>query len=320
VVLKAGFGAAAGRPFFGPPPRAEVLVDPSRKAETAMLEGLLARGAALNLQKTLQDRDALRKMVGQARSSLLFAPMGGDPRGAAATDRFLGELLQFLEQAPAGAGSGLQPLAVDTAPLAAERARPRSSYEFSFPQGILWGILGCAATFGVGLVAERNAGTLVRLLAAPLTRTQVLLGKAVACLAAILAVEALLLVVGAVVFGVRAESKAVLAAAVLSTAAAFVGLMMLISTLGQTERSASGAGWALLLVLSMLGGGMVPLFVMPPWMATASHASPVKWAVLSLEGALWRGFTLADMALPSALLVGVGIVAFAIGAVRFRTA
>ena len=48
---------------------------------------------------------------------------------------------------------------------------------------------------------ERNAGTLLRLLTTPLSRAQVLLGKAVACFAAILAVEALLLVVGAVAFG-----------------------------------------------------------------------------------------------------------------------
>ena len=67
--------------------------------------------------------------------------------------------------------------------------------------------------------------------------------------------------------------------------------MMLISTLGRTEQSASGAGWAILLVMAMLGGGMVPLFVMPAWMATASNVSPVKWAILALEGALWRGFT-----------------------------
>ena len=139
-------------------------------------------------------------------------------------------------------------------------------------------------------MAERNAGTLVRLLVAPLTRTHVLLGKALACFVAILAVEALLLLVGAVAFRVRPASPGLLVAACLAVAVAFVGLMMLISTLGQTERSASGAGWAILLVLSMLGGGMVPLFVMPAWMADGQPPEPGE-----VGGARARGRALARL-------------------------
>lgn len=319
VVLLAGFGAAAGRPFFGAPPQIEVGADPSRRAETGLLTGLLHQAAAESLQRTLQDPEAMQGMIRQARTGLVFGPALGDREGLAATDRFLVELQRFLEKRPQGTGGGLAAVAIETRPLAARRNGPRSSFEFSFPQGILWGIMGCAATFGVGLVAERNGGTLVRLLTTPLTRTEVLLGKAVACFAAILAVEALLLVVGAAAFGVRPGSLGLLAAASLAVAVAFVGLMMLISTLGRTERSASGAGWAILLVMSMLGGGMVPLFVMPPWMAAASNVSPVKWAVLALEGALWRGFTAAEMILPCAILVLVGALAFAVGVRNFRT-
>ena len=44
--------------------------------------------------------------------------------------------------------------------------------------------------------------------------------------------------------------------------------------------------------MTMLGGGMIPQFVMPPWMLTVGNISPVKWAILGLEGAMWRNFTL----------------------------
>jgi len=320
VILKAGFGAAAGRPFFGRPPQVEVVSDPGRQAESALLAGLLHRTAAEGLQRMLNDPEAMQKVIRQARSGLVFGPSLGDKEGLAATDRFLVELQRFLERRPAAAGGGGAPLELQTTPLAARRLGPRSSFEFSFPQGILWGIMGCAATFGVGLVAERTQGTLVRLLTTPLTRAQVLLGKAVACAVAILGVEALLLLVGALGFGVRPASLTLLLAASLSTAVAFVGLMMLISTLGRTERSASGAGWAILLVMSMLGGGMVPLFVMPGWMASASNVSPVKWAVLAFEGALWRGFDVREMVLPCAILLVVGALSFVLGVRNFRTA
>lgn len=58
---------------------------------------------------------------------------------------------------------------------------PRSSYEISFLQRILWGLFGCAATFGISLVVQRTTGTLVRLRMAPIGRMQILAGKGLAC-------------------------------------------------------------------------------------------------------------------------------------------
>jgi ABC-2 type transport system permease protein len=65
---------------------------------------------------------------------------------------------------------------------------------------------------------------------------------------------------------------------------------------------------------------MIPLFVMPSWMARASNVSPAKWAVLAFEGAIWRGFSATEMFLPCAILVATGIVCFAIGTRAFPRA
>ena len=118
------------------------------------------------------------------------------------------------------------------------------------------------------------------------------------------------------VLGCRASASwPALAAAIVSVAFGFTGFMMLISTFGRTEQAVSGAGWAAMMPLAMLGGSMVPLMVMPAWMLRLSNWSPVKWMILAVEGAMWRGFTPADMLLPCAILVGVGLVCFAAGAV-----
>ena len=69
----------------------------------------------------------------------------------------------------------------------------------------------------------------------------------------------------------------------------------------------------MLMPMTLFGGGMMPQFIMPPWMQTAGNLSPVKWAILGIEGALWRGFTPAEMLLPCAILVGFGAVCFALG-------
>jgi ABC-2 type transport system permease protein len=53
-------------------------------------------------------------------------------------------------------------------------------------------------------------------------------------------------------------------------------------------------------------------------MVPLSNVSPVKWGILALEGALWRGFTLGEMAVPCLVLLGVGVTGFAVGARLFR--
>jgi len=318
VALKPGFGEASANPFGGSAPSVEMGIDPARKAEAAMLEGLLAREAATGFQERLSDRAASRRMVADALSRLRYAPPWSPERKR--NERFLAELDRWLADAPAeGSGLKLQPLAVEHEAAASDRRGPRRSFEFTFPQGMLWGLLACAANFAIGLVRERSTGTMGRLLTAPLTRRQILLGKALACFVAMIAVEALLVVVGVLGFGVRPSSWPLLAAAVLAAATGFTGIMMVLAVVAETEQSASGAAWATLLVLAMLGGGMVPLFVMPRWMLTASGVSPAKWAILALEGALWRGFSPAEMAVPLGLLLAIGAAGLVLGTRLFRT-
>ena len=317
VALAPGFGEAAANPLAGQPPTVQMGIDPSRKPEAAMLEGLLAREAAAGLSERLSDREASRRMVADALSRLRYAPPWSPERKR--NERFLAELDQWLAAAPAEGGVKLQPLVVEAHAVAQERRGPRRSFEFTFPQGMLWGLIACAANFAISLVKERSSGTMGRLLTAPITRRQILLGKALGCLTAMIAVEALLVAIGVLGFGVRPTSWPLLAAAALAAAVAFTGIMMALSVLGGTEQSASGAAWATLLVLAMLGGGMVPLFVMPSWMATASGVSPAKWAILAFEGALWRGLSPAEMALPLGLLLAIGAGGFALGSRLFRT-
>jgi len=63
---------------------------------------------------------------------------------------------------------------------------------------------------------------------------------------------------------------------------------------------------------------MIPLFVIPAWMQTVSNLSPVKWGILALEGATWRGFSAAEMALPVGVLVLAGVAGLGLGVRLFR--
>ncbi len=196
--------------------------------------------------------------------------------------------------------------------VARERRGPENAFDVTFPQGVIWGLIGCVMTFGISLVTERTHGTLVRLRMAPLTRAHILGGKALACFASIMLVEVILFGVASLL-GVRANSIPLLILAGLSAAVCFVGFMMLIASLGKTEQSASGAAWAILMPLSMFGGAMIPQFAMPGWMQSIGLISPIRWTLLAIEGAVWRQFSLAEMMPACLILVTIGVACFAVG-------
>lgn len=213
-----------------------------------------------------------------------------------------------------------QPISIDKVDIAVMRMWPTSAYAITFPQGIIWGFIGVTAAFGISIVTERARGTLLRLQVASISRWQILAGKALACFIAAVSVSTGLLALAYFAFGVHPGSWPLLALAVISSVLSFVGLMMLLSVLGKTEEASSGIGWAVLLIFSMIGGGMIPYFFMPSWMSKVSHFSPVKWSVMAMEGAIWRHYSLAEMLLPCGILVGTGVVFFAIGVRAFTWA
>jgi len=339
VVVPAGFEHSRGGLFQGRPIRLEVGLDPSRQAESGMLRGVLTQYAFESLQEVFKDRAAMRRQV---KNTLAAVADNKDmsPLTRAALNRFMGALDKFLVdlpanekegetagstgkkpaagKKPAGALPGWTPVDIAFTSVARERTGPRSAYDITMPQAFVWMFLGCSAAFAISLVTERTRGTLLRLRSAPIGLARILAGKALACFTTTICALIILFVFFHSVFGVRPDSYSLLALAFVSSSIAFVGIMMLISVMGRTEASVGGFGWAFLIVMAMLGGGMLPLAFMPAWMQTASDFSFVKWAVLAVEGAVWRGFSLSEMLLPCGILVGIGAATFAVGVRVFR--
>jgi ABC-2 type transport system permease protein len=247
--------------------------------------------------------------------------MGADPTRKAESAMASGILTAIAARMrfPVGAAA-FKPVDVATIDVAAKREGPPSSYSFTFPQGIAWGLIGACAAFALTLVTERTRGTLVRLVTAPISPTTVLFGKALSCLLTACLICTVLMAIGAAVFGVRVRSLPLLALGILSAGTCFAGLQTLVGTLGKTEASASGMSWALLLAMAMFGGAMVPLFFMPPWMLAASAWSPVRWTIFALEAGIWREVGIAEVVGPCAILVGIGVAAFFAGTRLLRVA
>jgi ABC-2 type transport system permease protein len=313
LVLKSGFGARSG--FGGPPREIELGIDPSRFAEAEFLKGMVMAESFSGMEDLFKDPQRASE---EMRKNLEGLEKAKDlpPEFRKHLQQMLSGLEGVLKKVDPKALAGApkqEMLKIETQPVARSAAGPRSSFEVTFAQSVLWALLGCVSAFSISVVTERMQGTLLRLRTSPLTWGQIIAGKGLACFLASVGVTVLLLAIAWLFLGVRLDQPLKLALAVVCTSVAFTGIMMFVSTLGKTEQSVAGAGWGIMMPLAMIGGCMVPLIAMPGWMQTASSASPVKWGIVALEGAIWRGFTYEEMLLPCTILLGVGVVFFALG-------
>jgi ABC-2 type transport system permease protein len=195
---------------------------------------------------------------------------------------------------------------------------PIAPFQITFAQVLLWGFMGCTATFAISIVKERSGGTFERLRVGPIGRAHILGGKGLSCFFTCVLIMCILYVGARVIFKMPMGNRLLFIPAALCTILCFVGLMMFTCTLGRTEQSVGAAGWAILMIMGMLGGAMMPLAFMPSWLRRFSHISPVKWGIYTLEGAIWRNFTLMEMVTPCGVLLTIGVVSFLLGVMILR--
>jgi ABC-type Na+ efflux pump permease subunit len=136
-------------------------------------------------------------------------------------------------------------------------------------------------------VSERRQGTLKRLRAAPLRHGQILLGKLLPCFMVSVAQGVFLLVAGRLLFGLRWGPQnwplwlqaAWLLPVVLATALAAMGLALLVAAVAKTEIQVAIFGAVPVLVLSLIGGCVLPREMMPEQTQALALVTPQGWAL-----------------------------------------
>jgi len=322
ILIKAGFGDGFTAMFDANDPKLQIAQDPGRRMEGAYLRGLLAKAQFEVLGKQFRDRDWMRGQMQSWRDEIT-EDGGMGPEDQSVFLRYFDAFDTFLEDVndqtyESGFGDGL--LNIATVDVQKDSEGPKTSFQITFPQAMIFGILSCAASFAISIVRERTTGTFQRLCVGPISQAHILAGKGLACVMTCVLVIGLLTLGGRLVFKVPIVSPFLFILAGACTILCFVGLMMFIATLGKTEQSVGGAGWAMLMTMAMLGGAMMPLVFMPSWMRSISHFSPVKWGILAMEGAIWRDFTFVEMLGPCAILLAIGAAFFALGVIMLRRA
>jgi ABC-2 type transport system permease protein len=139
------------------------------------------------------------------------------------------------------------------------------------------------------VVAERRQGTWQRLRLAPLSPGLLLVGKGLPVLAISVVQGILLLLAGKLVFGMRWGPEGIpmvwqvaqLLPVVLCVSLAATGLALLAATMARTELQVALYGALPALVLSLLGGCVLPTELFPESSRWIANCTPQGWALLA---------------------------------------
>jgi len=159
-----------------------------------------------------------------------------------------------------------------------------------------------AIFFGLAVIWERDVGQLQRLLATPLPRTAIVLGKAAgACVRALVQALLLLVVLAAAGIGVRWTLSGVigtLAMLMLGTAA-FACMSMLLAAVVKERERFMGIGQLIMMPLFFASSALYPLSIMPGWLRVVARLNPLTYEVQGLRqmlvgvggrGVVWLDF------------------------------
>ena len=139
---------------------------------------------------------------------------------------------------------------------------------------------------GSALLTERSWRTWDRLRATPAASWELLLGKAVPSVVVLILQQVLVLALGAALFGLSVSDLGMLAVVVAVWVFTLLCLGMLLGAVARSHSELAVFYDLGGLVLTTLGGALIPLSMMPGWTRALAPISPGYWAMDSYQAAL----------------------------------
>lgn len=323
-VVDPGAGAA-GRQLVAALDRSPDLVvshytDP-RSMSTAIARGELSTGVVLPPGMTATER-AGRPAVVQVVVEHADTAMQAAATAVAAVVRDEGGRVQAAQFATAQSGgtfaanralaAGLEQrlprVAVHTTQAQASASILPEGFSYSAPTQLVLFVFLSAVAGGAAIIEARRLGLYERISAAPVRPGGIIAGEAVTYFAIAIGQSLLIVVVGAVAFGVSWGDPPAAALLLALWALVGAGAGMLAGTLFATPEQATAIGPVVGIGFGMLGGCMWPLAIVSPFMRQLGHATPHAWAVDAWTALLARGGTVATILPDLAVLAGFAVV------------
>ncbi len=225
---------------------------------------------------------------------------------------------RILEDPHKGAGDSSIVVFVNASPKGFSAGRRPTATEQNVPAYTIFGVFFIVLTLASSFLREKQDGTFQRILAAPLSKTALLIGKLLPYYLVNLIQIGLMFAVGVILFDMKPGYLPALIVVSMALAAAANGLGLLVAALGKTEAQVNSLSVLFAITLAALGGMMVPAFIMPGFMKTLSLFTPHAWALAGYHDVIIRGLGLKEVLPETGVLLGFASLFFAGALWRFR--
>jgi ABC-2 type transport system permease protein len=184
--------------------------------------------------------------------------------------------------------------------------------------GVVLVFVGTIAT-ALGVVRERQSGTLEQLAVMPFRARDVLVGKLLPYLGVAVVDLAVIVAVGGLLFDVPfAGSPLVFALGALLFLFVTVGTGVLISTVSETQGQAIQLAMLIMLPQILLSGLIFPLQAMAAGVRWIGYLLPLTYFIQVARGVMVRGAPLDALLLPLGMLAVLGLAVLGLAIARFR--
>lgn len=180
---------------------------------------------------------------------------------------------------------------------------------------LLFSITGSATS----LFDERNSGVTLRILSAPVSRTDILWSKYIFNISLGIIQLFVMFFAGYVFFNIDIFSNfGNLFLVILCSSAAATAFGMVLAAFSKTNAQANGLGTFLILTMSAVGGAWFPTFLLPSFMQVLSKFTIVYWSVEGFLQVLWNGSGFVEILPSLGILIGIGLLVNVVSFWRFK--
>ena len=180
-------------------------------------------------------------------------------------------------------------------------------------------LLFSVTAIGSSLLSEREDGTLKRLMYSPVSPIHIMFGKILFALVISVIQLSVMVVFTWLVLGMDIGYNVFyLMMVIVATAFACSGFGIFIAAISTSRKQAESMATIVILLMSAIGGSMIPLFFMPAFMQKIAVISLNYWAIQSFFDVLGREVSFLQIITKVGVLFGIGATMMTISASLFK--